>query len=249
MFFGELAAWILAAVMIFGGEWSWALAFAMFALGTDIAGRVWSRKSPVPMPYFMRWVLLAPRGPHSPKRVMEVLQPRSGERILEIGPGIGIHALPTAAALLPDGVLDVLDIQQTMLDDLARRAEKFHIGNIMPRQGDARQLPYPDRSFDAAYLIGVLGEIPDAVAALCELRRVLRPGGRLLVSELFIDPDFVSLSALQPKAKVAGFVLQRCVGPGWAYSAVFQPESSDQAHHERQHDSWHSNRNGEVTAW
>jgi phospholipid N-methyltransferase len=61
------------------------------------------------MPYFMRWVLLVPRGPHSPTRLRRVLQPRNGERILEIGPGVGVHALAIAAALWPDGVLDVLE--------------------------------------------------------------------------------------------------------------------------------------------
>lgn len=222
MFFMGLAAWILAAIMAFRGELLWALACVLFALGVDKAGRVWSRKFPVPMPYFMRWVLLVPRGPHSPKRLKEILQPRSGERILEIGPGIGAHAFSMAALLLPDGVLNVLDVQQEMLDDLARRAAKLNIGNIAPKHGDAQQLPYPDRIFDAAYMIGVLGEIPDAVAALSELRRVLKPGGRLVVSELIIDPDFVSLSALQEKAGNAGFVLQRCVGPSWAYSAMFR---------------------------
>lgn len=227
MFFGGLAAWILAAVMAFRGELLWALACVLFALGVDTASRAWSRKSPVPMPYFMRWVLLVPRGPHSPKQLKKILQPRSGERILEIGPGIGVHAFLIAASLLPDGVLDVLDIQQEMLDDLARRAAKLNIGNIAPRQGDAQQLPYSDRIFDGAYMIGVLGEIPDAVAALKELRRVLKPGGRLVISELLIDPDFVSLSALQQKAGNAGFVLQRCVGPSWAYSAVFTPPSTD----------------------
>lgn len=222
MFFMGLAAWILAAIMAFRGELLWALACVLFALGVDTASRAWSRKSPVPMPYFMRWALLVPRGPHSPKQLKEVLQPRSGERILEIGPGIGVHALLMAALLLPDGVLDVLDVQQEMLDDLARRAAKLNIGNIAPKQGDAQQLPYPDRIFDAAYMIGVLGEIPDAVAALSELRRVLKPGGRLVISELLIDPDFVSLPTLQEKAGNAGFVLERYVGPNWAYSAVFR---------------------------
>lgn len=223
LFFGGLAAWILATVMAFRGEMLWTVVCAVFALGADMAGRVLSRKSPFPMPYFMRWVLLAPRGPHSPKHLREVLQPRSGERILEIGPGIGVHALPVADSLLPDGVLDVLDVQQEMLDNLARRAAKINIRNIMPKQGDAETLPYPDRVFDAAYMIGVLGEIPDSAAALSELRRVLKPGGRLVISEFLIDPDFISLSALQAKTSRAGFVLERRVGPGFAYSALFRP--------------------------
>src|SRR3989304_354371 len=108
-FFSEIAAWVLAVVMAVSGELGWAAVCVVYALGADAAGRLWSRKSPVPMPYFMRWVLRVPRGPHSPARLRRVLQPRSGERILEIGPGVGVHALPVASQLLPDGVLDVLD--------------------------------------------------------------------------------------------------------------------------------------------
>src|SRR5919198_4029617 len=116
VFFAGLAAWLLAIVTALRGELLWAVVCAGFALSADLTGRVWSRKSPVPMPYFMWWVLLLPRGPQTPKRLKHILQPRSGERILEVGPGIGVHALAIASALLPDGVLDVLDVQQEMLD-------------------------------------------------------------------------------------------------------------------------------------
>ena len=223
LFHAEIAAWLLALLLTIATEFRWAAASALVALGAHAAGWLWSRRSPVPMPYFMRWVLLVPRGPHSPARVQRLLQPRSGERILEIGPGVGIHALPIAAALRPDGVLDVLDVQQEMLDDLMRRAARSHLTNVVPQQGDAQHLPYPDASFDAAYLISVLGEIPDAPAALSELRRVLKPGARLLMGEVLIDPDFISLPTLKAMAGAAGFTLERQSGPRFAYAAVFRP--------------------------
>ena len=226
IFHAEVAAWLLALVMTVAGKLRWAAAGAVVALGAHMAGRLWSLHSPVPMPYFMRWVLLVPRGPHSPARLQRILQPRRGERILEIGPGVGVHALPIAASLRPDGVLDVLDAQQEMLDDLMRRAARRGLTNIVPRQGDAQRLPYPDASFDAAYLVSVLGEIPDAPLALRELRRVLKPGARLLVAEVLIDPDFTSLPALREMASDAGFVFERQFGPPFAYSAVFRPAVS-----------------------
>ena len=222
LFHAELAAWLLALGMTVAGKLRWAAGGAGVALGAHVAGRLWSRQSPVPMPYFMRWILLVPRGPHSPARLLRMLAPRRGERILEIGPGVGVHALPVAAALRPDGVLDVLDAQQEMLDDLMRRAARRGLGNIVPRRGDAQRLPYPDATFDGAYLMSVLGEIPDAPLALRELRRVLKPGARLVVGEVLVDPDFISVPTLRKMAGDAGFVLERQLGPRVAYGAVFR---------------------------
>ncbi len=223
LFHAELAAWLLALGLAIAARLRWAAVSVLVAAVAHAAGRLWSRQSPVPMPHFMRWILLVPRGAHSPARVRRLLEPRNGERILEIGPGVGTHALPIAAALRPGGVLDALDIQQEMLADLMRRAARHGLTNILPCQGDAGRLPYRDAAFDAAYLISVLGEIPDAPGALRELRRVLKPGGRLLLGEVLLDPDFISLPALRAMAGAAGFVFERQSGPRFSYGAVFRP--------------------------
>jgi SAM-dependent methyltransferase len=226
LFHFELAAWVVTLLAAIAGKRAWALSAAVFAVGAPVAGRRWSRRSPVPMPYFMRWVLLVPRGSHSPSRLRRALQPRDGERILEIGPGVGLHALSIAAALRPGGVLDVLDIQREMLDDLVRRAARAGLANIVACQGDAQRLPYHDSTFDAAYLVSVLGEIPDAPLALRELRRVLKPAGRLVIGEILVDPDFVSLPALRRMATDAGLVFERRFGPRFAYNAVLRPAAT-----------------------
>src|SRR5262249_40153278 len=148
-------------------------------------------------------------GGHAPERLTRILEPQRGERVLEIGPGVGIHSIPIATALAPGGALDVVDVQQAMLDDVARRARAAGVTNIASRLGDARSLPYGDATFDAAYLIGVLGEIPDGDRALREIHRVLKPGGRLVIGEVLFDPDFVSIGALTRRARAAAFALER----------------------------------------
>ena len=66
-----------------------------------------------------------------------------------------------------------------MLDALGATASRRGVHNLELRQGDATSLPYEDASFDGAFLVTVLGEIPDQEKALRELRRVLRPGGHV----------------------------------------------------------------------
>jgi ubiquinone/menaquinone biosynthesis C-methylase UbiE len=57
------------------------------------------------------------------------------------------------------------------------------VHNIDATVADGSMLPYEPASLDGAYLIDVLGEMPDARAALRELHRILKPGGRLVVGE------------------------------------------------------------------
>jgi SAM-dependent methyltransferase len=189
------------------------------ALLTGALARRWSRVYPAPMPHAMRWVLYLSHPGLSPYALHRMLKPRPNERMLEIGPGIGHHALPTAAALGPGGRLDVLDIQPEMLADLARRAEQRSLSNIVATEGDAQQLPYSDATFDGAYLVTVLGEIPRPAAALRELRRVVKPGGRIVLGELFLDPDYVSPSRLKELASAAGLAFSKQAGSRFSYFA------------------------------
>ena len=174
------------------------------------------------MPFALRHALRVPRGQHSPERLAQILEPRPGERVLEIGPGLGDHAMLVARALGPGGAVDVFDVQQAMLDALMQRVEQAGVTNITPQLGSGETLPYEDASFDGAYLIGVLGEIPDAPRALRELRRVLKPGARLVIGEVFFDSDFVRLRALVELAREAGFVLDRKQGDALTYLARFR---------------------------
>lgn len=205
------------------GEFTWALLWSLAAVAFWMIARRWQHISPTPFPYALRWFLhILPRPAQSPTRLAHILQPHSGEHLLEIGPGIGTHALPVASAVGPNGTLDVLDVQREMLEAVVRRARAAGVTNITPREADAAHLPYADQTFDGAYMITVLGEIPDGDGALRELARVLKPSGRLVVGEVFVDPDFISVRKLQTRAEQAGFVFERKVGSRLAYLARFE---------------------------
>jgi ubiquinone/menaquinone biosynthesis C-methylase UbiE len=186
---------------------------------TVIAAALWWRNNPSACPYGQRFFVEAPHPLITRDRLRQILEPESGERVLEIGPGTGYYTLDLAEWVGPDGAVEIFDIQQEMLDHTMERARERGISNVHPMLGDARSLPYEDDSFDAAALTAVLGEIPDPDAALREINRVLRPGGRLIVGELFGDPHMVTLSTLRRRAEAASLVFERHVGPKLGYFA------------------------------
>jgi ubiquinone/menaquinone biosynthesis C-methylase UbiE len=192
------------------------------AAGAVLAGALWWRKNPSACPYGQRFWVEAPHPLITRARLREVLEPQPGERVLEVGPGTGYYTLDVADWIAPGGNLDIFDLQQEMLDHTMGRARERGIANVTATRGDARCLHYPDASFDAAYLVTVLGEIPDQDAALEELARVLKPGGRLVVGELFGDPHWVSPARLSERAERAGLRFERRSGSAAGYFARFE---------------------------
>ena len=193
------------------------------AAGGLLAGAAWWRTHPSACPYGQRFWVEAPHPFITRERLREALAPQPGETLLEVGPGTGYYTLPVAQWLGPTGALHIVDIQRQMLDHTMRRASEQGITNIQTCEADARRLPYEDASFDGAYLVTVLGEVPDQDAALRQLRRVLKPTGRLVAGELLGDPHMVTERTLRRRAQAAGFRLDRRVGPPFGYFAVLRP--------------------------
>ncbi len=176
------------------------------------AAAVWWRSHPSACPYGQRFWVELPHPFITRARLRDALGPEPGERLLEIGPGTGYYTLPVAEWLGPQGRLDIVDIQQPMIDHTLRAAAQRGVENIAAAQADARTLPFADATFDGAFLVTVLGEVPDQDTALRELHRVLRPGGRLVVGELLGDPHWVSPRTLKQRGTTAGLRHDRSVG-------------------------------------
>lgn len=195
---------------------------AWAAGGAVLGSALWWRANPSACPYGQRFWVEAPHPLITRERLRAVLAPVPGERVLEIGPGTGYYSLDVAEWVSPGGRLEIFDLQQEMLEHTMGRARQRGVENVVPTQGDARDLPSDDSSFDAAYLVTVLGEIPDQDAALGELARVLRPGGRLVVGELFGDPHWVSPGKLRTHAEAAGPRFAERSGSPLGYFARFE---------------------------
>ncbi len=192
--------------------------------GTAVVGAaLWWRKNPSACPYGQRFWVEAPHPIITRDRLRTVLRPAPGERVLEIGPGTGYYTLEMAEWVAPDGTVEIFDLQQEFLDHVMQRAAERGLTNVVPTRGDATALPYDDASIDAVVLTAVLGEIPDPVAALREIHRVLQPSGRLVVGELFGDPHFTTLATLRRQAAEAGLTLDQRSGNWFGYFARLTP--------------------------
>jgi SAM-dependent methyltransferase len=189
------------------------------AAGATLAAALWWRKNPSACPYGQRFWVEAPHPVITRDRLRQVLRPQPGERLLEIGVGTGYYSLDLAEWVGPDGKLELFDLQQKFLDHVMAAAAERGLANLVPTQGDATALPYDDASVDAVILTAVLGEIPDTAAALREIRRVLKPSGRLVVGELFGDPHFTTLGSLKGQAGGAGLDYLEHSGNWFAYFA------------------------------
>jgi len=188
-----------------------------------LAAALWWRKNPSACPYGQRFWVEAPHPVITRDRLRSVLVAEPGERVLEIGPGTGYYTLDIAGWLGPDGRVEIFDLQHEFLDHVSSRAVERGLQNVVPTQGDATALPYEGASMDAVVLTAVLGEIPDPVAALREIRRVLKPSGRLVVGELFGDPHFTTRASLERRASEAGLVYETHSGNWFAYFARLTP--------------------------
>jgi ubiquinone/menaquinone biosynthesis C-methylase UbiE len=92
-----------------------------------------------------------------------------------------------------------------MLGLLGQRLGEHGIANAHPLVGDALNLPLAENSVDAAFLVAVLGEVPDRPRALAEIRRVLKPGSVLSFMETLTDPDYMFQDSLRDLCRASGF--------------------------------------------
>jgi SAM-dependent methyltransferase len=121
--------------------------------------------------------------------VIGTLDLQPGEHVLDIGSGPGFLACEMAAVVGETGSVHGVDPSESMLAIAAQRERASGSAPVEFRTGDAVELPYPDASFDAVVSTQVYEYVEDMAAALADARRVLRPGGRLLV----LDTDWDSV--------------------------------------------------------
>jgi demethylmenaquinone methyltransferase/2-methoxy-6-polyprenyl-1,4-benzoquinol methylase len=128
------------------------------------------------------------------RATLRAAAPRLGDRVLDVATGTGKLALLAARAVGPDGEVIGLDASPAMLDRARRAAERAGAEADVIRwlRADAMELPLDDGSVDAVTIGFGLRNLPDIDAALGEMGRVLRPGGRLAVLEIAVPRAGIS---------------------------------------------------------
>jgi SAM-dependent methyltransferase len=112
---------------------------------------------------------------------------RSGERVVDVGCGAGIDSLIAAKKVGPSGRVIGVDMTPSMLEKARDAARESGLANVEFRRGYAEELPVDDGWADAVISNGVLNLMPDKAAALEEMARVLKPGGRLQIGDILVQ--------------------------------------------------------------
>lgn len=146
--------------------------------------------------------------PFAADRLAQRLAPRPEDKILDVATGTGAVAVALAQRLQGGRVMAV-DISERMLDRAYANLRRMALHNVDLHPMDAAALEFRDGYFDAVTCSFGLAFLPDMPAALREWRRVLRPGGRLLLTGF-------GAGVFQPLAGLFRECLSACGGPGYS---------------------------------
>lgn len=135
------------------------------------------------------------------------LELAEGETVVDLGSGAGIDALIAARAVGPGGAVIGIDMTPEMLEAARANAAKSGVEHVEFREGRLEHLPVDDATVDAVTSNCVINLVPDKAAVFAEIARVLRPGGRLVVSDIVLDgelPDLVRENVMAYVGCVSG---------------------------------------------
>jgi len=133
---------------------------------------------------------------------------QAGQTVLDIGSGAGIDCFIASNKVGPTGKIIGLDMTPAMLETARRNAREGGYTNVEFRQGDAENMPLEDSSVDWVISNCVINLAPDKRKVFAEINRVLKPGGRLSISDIIADalPNVVRRDSLAYCGCVGGAI-------------------------------------------
>ena len=156
---------------------------------------------------------------------------KPGDRVLEVGVGTGINA-----ALYPtDCSVTGIDLSSSMLEKARERVARKGVRNVRLLQMDAANLKFADDTFDIVYAPYVISVVPDPVAVTREMRRVCRPGGRIVILNHFRSKNRLGAwieRVISPLTVHIGFKSDLDL-PAFLAQADLKPVSIEKVNHPR----------------
>jgi arsenite methyltransferase len=128
---------------------------------------------------------------------------KPGEVVLDLGSGGGLEVLLAAQRVGAEGYVYGLDMTDAMLEVARRNAEKAGATNVAFLKGDIEAIPLPDQAVDVIISNCVINLAPDKGQVLNDAFRVLKPGGRLSVSDIVFDGELSDLPVSEGEVRAA----------------------------------------------
>jgi len=124
---------------------------------------------------------------------------RPGDTVLDVGSGSGTDALFASLLTGPKGKVLGVDITDAMIEKARANIVKMGAKNVKIMKGDATEIPVEDESVDVVTSNGVLNLVPDKRKAFQEIYRILKPGGRIQISDIVVQTDVQKVCGLIPQ--------------------------------------------------
>jgi phosphatidylethanolamine/phosphatidyl-N-methylethanolamine N-methyltransferase len=157
--------------------------------------------------FIFNWVFAPGR-----EAAIRYLAVKRGETILEVGIGTGLNLPLYPASCRLTGI----DLSQEMLDKAVERAQKLAMPNVVLKVMDATSMDFADNEFDKAVATYTISAVPDPVAVLREMRRVVKPGGTLVILNHFRSERRLS-------GHLEDLVAPVCTRLGWKSNLAMMP--------------------------
>jgi SAM-dependent methyltransferase len=192
-------------------------------VGSQVALRAGAWIQPRPMPHQQAALLEHPLRLRyrDPRQLLGQLGVFAGMSVADLGCGTGLFTLEMADRVGDAGQVHAVDIQAQMIAHTRRRIDAAGFGRrVRFYHSGLHTMPLADKSVDVALMAAVLGEVPARLLALDEVRRILKAGGRLAISEELPDPAYTPAPLARRWAEQAGFRFGALIGNPFCYTML-----------------------------